>query len=107
MHKGVGNVYVVLVPLVASVEESSSKRRRVQFESPSAAARDASFRNLSTDDEVACTPVLPCNPQQAVRLGEVVASELESRTVEPFVAREFPLVCFAFVVGLVGKYIAW
>ena len=81
----VDSVCNILVPLVTSEEESSSKRRRVQFEPPLASARDI----VSTDDEAACTPVLPCTPQQAVRLVEVVASELESRTVEPFVARDF------------------
>ena len=85
----VDSVCIILVHLVTSGEESSSKRRRVQFEPPLAPARDITFSVVSTDEEAACTPVLPCTPQHAVRLGEVVASELESRTVEPFVVREF------------------
>ena len=85
----VGSVCVILVPLVTTGEESSSKRRRVQFDPPLAPARNVTFSVASTDNEADCTSALPCTPQQAGRLGEVVASELESRTVEPFVAREF------------------
>ena len=85
----VGSVCVILVPLVTTGEESSSKRRRVQFDPPLAPARNVTFSVASTDNEADCTSAWTCTPQQAGRLGEVVASELESRTVEPFVAREF------------------
>ena len=60
----VDSVCILLVPVVTSGEESSSKGRRVQFEPPLAPARDITFSVVSTDDKAACTPVLPCAPQK-------------------------------------------
>ena len=65
--------------------QSTSKQRRVGEIGPDLQLGD--FRLGTTEDEAEPAPVLPCTPQQAAKLGEMVAFELESRTVEPFVAR--------------------
>ena len=68
--------------------QTTSKQRRVDETGPVLQRSD--FRLEMSDDEAVPDASLPCTPQQAARLGEIVASELEwSTTVEPFVAREY------------------
>ena len=45
------------------------------------------FELDSSDSDAFDTSGLPCTPRQAVRLGEILASELEHRTMEPLVTR--------------------
>ena len=79
-------VVTVVSPSDDSLVKSTSKQRRV--EKGGRALQLGDFRLDTTDDEAGSATVLPCTPQQAAKLGEIVASKLESRTVEPLVARE-------------------
>ena len=84
-----GVVFVVTLasPSDDAMVQTTSKQRRVDQTGPTLQRSD--FRIETSDDEAVPGVSLPCTPQQAARLGEIVASELESRTVEPFVAREY------------------
>ena len=63
---------------------SSGKRRRTV--TLSAVAQSQTFQFESSHGEGADAGIAACTSQQAARFGEAVASELETRTVEPFVA---------------------
>ena len=70
--------------------QSSSRCLRSQSRSEvlaSKATRRVLRFELDSDGDVTDAPALPCTPQQAVRLGEMLASELEHRTMEPLVTR--------------------
>ena len=84
---GVVFIVTVVSPSDDAMVQSTSKQRRVD---KSGTVLQRSDFQLETSDEQAVPDAsLPCTPQQAARLGAIVASELESRTVEPFVAREY------------------
>ena len=51
------------------------------------ASRTLRFELESEESDAVDTPELPCTPRQAVRLGEILATELEHRTMEPLVTR--------------------
>ena len=52
-----------------------------------AVPRTLRFEFRSVESDTADTSVLPCTPRQAVRLSEILATELEHRTMEPLVTR--------------------
>ena len=52
---------------------------------PKTASRVLRFELESSDSDATDTPALPCTPRQALRLGEILATELEQRTMEPLV----------------------
>ena len=56
-----------------------------------ATSRVLRFELDSGDSDATDTPTLPCTPRQALRLGEILASELEHRTMEPLVTRKCTL----------------
>ena len=58
---------------------------------------------VGPDSEASDGVVPHCTPRQAARLGEVVASEVENRTIEPLVASEL----FAVVMLLFGRVRHW
>ena len=80
-------VVTVVSPGDDTMVQSTSKQRRV--DSGGAVLGRSNFQLETSDDEAVPGVSLPCTPQQAARFGEIVASELESRTVEPFVARKY------------------
>ena len=83
-------VVTVVSPSDDAMVQSTSKQRRV--DKTGSVLQRSDFQLETSDDEVVPDASLPCTPQQAARLarlGEIVASELESRTLEPFVAREY------------------
>ena len=63
----------------------SGKRRRTV--TLATVAQSQTLRVESSSDEGAAAAVGAYTPQQAALFGEAVASELETRAVEPFVAR--------------------
>ena len=79
---GIYGFLVVVVSGVAAMaaKNSSGKRRRVTLMPPK--EQERSFEIVTSDEGVG-----HLSRQQVARLGEVVAGELETRTVEPFVAR--------------------
>ena len=92
-----GIVFVVTVvsPGDDAMIQSTSKQRRV--DKGGTVLQRSDFQLETSDDEAVPDVSVPCTPQQAARLGEIVASELESRTVEHFVAREY---CYIRVVSI-------
>ena len=84
---GVVFVVTVVSPSDDAMVQSASKRRRV--DKTGSVLQRSDFQLETSDDEAVPDASLPCTPQQAARLGEIAAFELEIRTVEPFVAREY------------------
>ena len=79
---GVVFVVTVVSPSDDAMVQTTSKQRRIDETGPVLQRSD--FRLEMSDDEAVPGASLPCTPQQAARLGAIVASEWESRTVEPF-----------------------
>ena len=92
-------IVTVVSPSDDTMIQSTSKQRRVGEIGP--ALQRSDFRLETSEDEAEPDVALPCTPQQAARLGEIVASELESRTVEPFVAREYRRIGVVFIADFV------
>ena len=71
--------------------QSSSRCLRLRSRdgalAPKTTSRVLRFDLDSSDSDATDTPALSCTPRQAMRLGEILASELEHRTMEPPVAR--------------------
>ena len=84
---GVVFIVTVVSPSDDAKVQSTSKQRRV--DKSGTVLQRSDFQLETSDEEAVPDASLPCTPQQAARLGEIVASELESRTVKPFVAREY------------------
>ena len=84
---GVVFVVTVVSPSDDAMAQTTFKQRRV--DEIGAVLQGSDFRLEMSDDEAVPDASLPCTPQQAARLRAIVASELESRAVEPFVAREY------------------
>ena len=84
---GVVFVVTVVSPSDDAMVQTTSKQRRV--DKTGSVLQRSDFRLELSDGEAVPDASLPWTPQQAARLGEIVASELKSRIVEPFVAREY------------------
>ena len=74
-------------PCAQSSSRSLRTRSHDKVPVVKAASRVLRFELDSSDSDATDTPALPCTPRQALRLGEILASELEHRTMEPLVTR--------------------